>query len=99
MKTLAWAVINLVQAIFLAAWTAFWISAALVVLVVTRRRDVPLVMARTIWAPALLSGAGARLVVEGAENVDFTRPHVFVMNHQSMIDIPAAFMAIRAPVR
>lgn len=99
MKRLGWGLVNGVQAVFLGVWSAFWISAALVALAVTFRRDVPLAMARTCWAPALLAASGVRLVVEGREHVDFTRPHVFVMNHQSMIDIAVAFVALPVNLR
>jgi 1-acyl-sn-glycerol-3-phosphate acyltransferase len=98
-KRAGWILVNGLQAVFLCVWSAFWISAALVALAVTLRRDVPLAMARTCWAPALLKFAGARLEVDGLDQVDFRKPHVFVMNHQSMIDIPAAFVALPVNLR
>lgn len=99
MNRLGWLLINFLQAIFLAVWTAFWITAALVVLLVTFRRDLPLQMARTCWAPGVLWGAGARVIVEGGEDVDWSRPHIFLMNHQSAIDIPVAFLVLKTPLR
>jgi len=51
-------------------------------------------MGREDWAPALFKIANAELAVTGRENVNFGAPHVYVMNHQSLMDIPAAFMAI-----
>ena len=92
---LGWALLNVLQAIFLCVWSAFWISAALVVLVVTMGRKLPLAMARTCWGPGLLRAAGAKLEVVGGEDVDFGKPHIFLMNHQSMIDIPVAFVALK----
>ncbi len=47
----------------------------------------------------LLFGAGARLQVEGRERVDWSRNHLFVSNHQSIIDICALFMALPVPLR
>lgn len=94
-----WALINTLQAGFLAAWTAFWISAALVVMAALGRRDVPLVMARLFWGPGLLWASGVRLEVEGGEDVDWSKPHVFAMNHQPMMDVPVAFIALRTPLR
>ena len=44
--------------------SAFWISAALVMRLVTGSSDVPLHMARTCWAPGILRGAGAKVVAE-----------------------------------
>lgn len=92
--TLTWRILNFVQALFTALWTAFWVSAALVVLAVTWNHEYPLIMARRIWSAGLLWGARARIEVKGLENVDFTRPHIFVCNHESAIDIPVVFRAL-----
>ena len=56
-------------------------------------------MARRIWAPGLIWCAGAKLDIRGLENVDFSRPHVFVANHVSTIDIPVVFAAIPVNLR
>src|SRR5439155_23825972 len=73
-----------------------WISAALIVSIVSR--DLPLVMARRIWGPGLIWGSRARLeVVPGGALGG--GPYVFVMNHQSMFDIPAAFAHIPINLR
>lgn len=99
MRQLGWRLVNAVQVVLLALWSVFWISAALVVRLITFRPDIPLAMARTCWAPGALRIAGAKLEVEGGEAIDWNRPHVFLMNHQSAADIPAAFVAIRCPLR
>jgi 1-acyl-sn-glycerol-3-phosphate acyltransferase len=93
-----WALLNTLQTIAMAAWSVFWITVSMVVMVVTLRRDMPLVMARRIWAPGMLAIAGARLVVDGAR-IDWSKPHIFVMNHQSALDIPAAFVGLRTNLR
>ena len=91
---------NIVQLVYTIAWTAGCITLALLVLLLTGgRRRIPLRMASRLWAPGLLIGAGARLSVEGIERVDFSKPHVFVANHQSMIDICALFRALPVPIR
>ena len=51
-------------------------------------------MARDIWAPFLVWMSGAKLVVHGQQNVDRTRPTVYVSNHQSTFDIPVMFVAL-----
>jgi|CXWL01.1.fsa_nt_gi 1-acyl-sn-glycerol-3-phosphate acyltransferase len=79
-------------------WTFLCIAAALVVLVVTRSRRIPFAMARHIWGPGLLAMAGAKLLVSGREQVDFTQPHVFAANHQSYMDIAALYAAIPVPL-
>src|SRR3546814_2109684 len=55
-------------------------------------------MAARVGAPGLLWGAGARLQVSGLEQVDWSRNHVFVANHQSTIDICALFRAAPVPL-
>lgn len=96
---LAWTACNAVQFAFMLVWTAVWITLALVVHAVLRDRHWPLRMASSCWARALLGGAGARLEVEGLERVDWTRNHVFVANHESVIDICALFRAVPVPLR
>lgn len=50
-----------------------------------------------LWSRFGLLVAGARLVVEGAENIPKGRPIIFMGNHQSNFDIMALFQAV--PVR
>lgn len=94
-----WSVLNVLQLIFTLAWTAGLIGVAFVVLLVTRKRHLPLRMAARCWAPGLLWGSGAKLVLRGVERVDWTRPHVVVANHQSMMDICVLFRAIPVPLQ
>ena len=77
---------------------SWWISLALVLLLVTRSRRLPLAMARTIWAPGLLAISMSRVEVLGRERVDFSRPHILVANHRSQIDICALFVAAPVPL-
>jgi 1-acyl-sn-glycerol-3-phosphate acyltransferase len=97
-RNLAWTAFNAVQFAFTLAWTAVMIVIALLVYAVLRDRHWPLRMASRWWAPGLLRGAGARLRVSGLEQVDWSRNHVFVANHQSTIDICALFRAIPVPL-
>jgi 1-acyl-sn-glycerol-3-phosphate acyltransferase len=99
MSRLAWVLCNALQLLFTLLWTAGWICLALLVRVLTGGRHWPLRMASRCWAPGLLHGAGARLEVRGLERLDWSQPHVFVANHQSMIDICALFRALPVPVR
>jgi 1-acyl-sn-glycerol-3-phosphate acyltransferase len=82
------------QALFTVGWTAFWISVALLASVILRSRRVAMGLARWVWAPGLLWAGGARLRVEGLENVDFSTPHFFVANHQSLLDVCALYAAL-----
>lgn len=99
-RNLGWATFNTLQLIYTVAWTAGCITLALLVLLLTGGlRRLPLRMASRLWAPGLLAGAGAKLRVEGLERVDFSQPHVFVANHESIIDVCALFRALPVPIR
>lgn len=95
----AWGAWNLLQLAFTLVFTAAGIGYALLLLALGCRPERVLRMGGTWWGPVLLAGAGARLVVEGRENVDFSRTHLFVSNHQSVIDICALFVALPVPLR
>jgi len=95
----AWAAANVLQLAFTLLWSAGCITAALIVLALTRRQGAPLAMARRLWAPGLLRGAGARVEVEGGGELGAASAYVFASNHQSMIDIPVLFVALRTPLR
>ena len=89
-----WRLLNTWHALFLAGWSVFWMTAAIVARVVTGGSDTALRWARTRWSPGLCWASGVTVDVQGLENVDFTKPHVFVVNHQSMFDIPALFVGL-----
>jgi 1-acyl-sn-glycerol-3-phosphate acyltransferase len=95
---IGWAGLNALQAVFTMAVTALGFPVALLLGLLSGPR-LPLRMAAWYWAPLLFLGAGARLRVEGAERVDWSRPQVLVANHASMIDIPALFRAVPVPLR
>ncbi len=99
LAALLWLPVNAVQGLFTLLWTAVGIPIALAVALVARRPAPALWIARRVWAPGLVWGAGARLRVSGAERLDLSRPALFVANHQSWIDIPALFMALPVPLR
>lgn len=97
---LAWRVFNVMQLMFTLAWTAVLICLALLVLILTGgRRRWPLRMASRAWSPALLTGAGVTLELDGFESIDFSKPLVIVANHQSIIDVCVLFRAIPVPLR
>ncbi|MCP5463980.1 MAG: 1-acyl-sn-glycerol-3-phosphate acyltransferase [Deltaproteobacteria bacterium] len=97
-ETLKWRLINCSQVIIGFAWTMLTITLALAVLGLTLNRKIALLMANKIWAPGVLFITGTRLQVEGLENINFKTPHIFVMHHQSTLDIPAAFTALPVPL-
>lgn len=99
MPNFLWPFINFGQAVFTVTWSAAWIFAALVVRLVTRDTRAPLAMARRIWAPGLLWIGGMRIEkVEGREKIDFSQPHFFAANHQSIVDILVMFHVLPVPL-
>src|SRR5205814_8789148 len=91
--------INVGQLLFTLAWTAFWISAAFFVTLITFNRNIALVMARRIWAPPLITAAGCDFTLDPLPDIDWSKPHILVMSHQSMIDIPCAFASLPTNIR
>jgi len=53
---------------------------------------------RNIWGPWLLAVLGCKLNVERNDAIDFSKPHVFFMNHQSAIDVLVAYTVIPADI-
>jgi 1-acyl-sn-glycerol-3-phosphate acyltransferase len=92
-----YALMNFAQALFLFVWSACWISLALVASLFSR--ELPLWMARRCWAPALIYFSGARMEVAPLPDIDWKSPHIFIMNHQSMLDIACAFAYLPANLR
>jgi 1-acyl-sn-glycerol-3-phosphate acyltransferase len=90
---------SLFVAAFVAVWSVVWISLAALVALVTWNRNAPLVMARRIWAPAIVRVMTARYGAEQVAPLDPKAPYVFVMNHQSMLDIACAFTSIPVNLR
>jgi len=97
LATAAWSPLNLLQGVFTLVWTAGCITLALVVSALGGRATA-LAMARRLWAPGLLAGAGARLEVEGLERLDAVGPCLVVANHSSWIDVPVLFRALPRPL-
>lgn len=48
-----------------------------------------------LWTWLILRVAGISLKVEGLENIDPKRQYIFIVNHQSNIDIPVLVQALR----
>lgn len=76
--------------------TAFAISGSIVCVALTCNRRVGIWWARKIWGPGMLWIVGipmssGRIEVRGLENIDPTQPQVYVMNHQSLLDIAIVY--------
>jgi 1-acyl-sn-glycerol-3-phosphate acyltransferase len=80
-------------------WSIFWIPAALILGTVRRDPSLPLRFARRHWAPGMLWLSGADLRIEGSPSAVAGGPALYVMNHQSSLDIPAAFAVLPVDLR
>jgi len=91
--------LNVFQALFLVVWSMAWMGSAVIVRLVTGSPERALAMARWGYSPTIIRAATARVVVDPLPEVDWSRPHVYVMNHQSMLDIACAFVAVPVNLR
>lgn len=94
-----WRVVNFLQVLFAAGWSAGWITVGLALRLATGSPRATLKLARHTWAPGLLWAGGVRLEVHGVERLDYRRPWLFAANHQSIIDIPVLMLALPVPLR
>ncbi len=97
MGAFAYFLLNIVQATFLGTWSVVWMSAAAVVAAFSS--ELPLIMARNIWAPPLLWASGARVKQVPGFVIDPEKTYIFIMNHQSMFDIPVAVRLVPVNMR
>lgn len=87
-----YSIVNFAQGLFLVGWSCFWIAIAGLASLFSP--EWPLVLARRAWAPGLIALAGARVELLPGAKLEPPGPYVFVMNHQSMFDIPLAFATL-----
>ncbi len=55
-------------------------------------------MSPLLWSRVIFWMFGMKVSVLGYENLDSSKPYVFVSNHASMFDIPTVFVAIKGNV-
>ena len=91
--------ISLLRYAGMALWSIFWIPAALILGTLRRDPSLPLRFARERWAPGMLWFSGADLRVQGSPGALADGPAIYVMNHQSSLDIPAAFAVLPVDLR
>jgi 1-acyl-sn-glycerol-3-phosphate acyltransferase len=52
-----------------------------------------------LWARMILSTVGIQVEVSGLENIDITKPHLYIANHLSAMDIPVLYAKLNFPFR
>jgi 1-acyl-sn-glycerol-3-phosphate acyltransferase len=73
----------------LATLTGWWPS----------RRGTPIFIWTTLWSRGLLRASGVRVEVETEVDLDRDQGYVFMVNHQSMFDIPLLLATLPVPAR
>ena len=96
---LLWPLINLSQLLVILAWNVVWISLAAVGTLFTWNPDTALVFARRYYSGPIIKVLGGKVIRSPLPEVDWSRPHIYLMNHQSAVDIPLAFNVIPANLR
>jgi 1-acyl-sn-glycerol-3-phosphate acyltransferase len=99
MKGFAWFLINVLQVCFFLFWSFLLQSLSILTRFLTGSQWLPLLCARYLWAPALVGITRSPVRVRGLEQIDLNKPHIFICNHQSTLDIAVAFVAIPKPLR
>lgn len=94
-----WFFVNIGQVLFFFFWSFVWQSYSIFSRVLFDDPRPALWTARYVWAPTLLGITGAKIHIHGLEKVDLCKPHIFASNHQSTLDITAAFLALPIPLR
>lgn len=77
-------------------WTLLMGVCSFIAMLVTFNRSASMFVVQRWWSPVLLWAGGAKLEVQGLENLPKTQSYIFVSNHQSTIDIPTLFMALKS---
>jgi 1-acyl-sn-glycerol-3-phosphate acyltransferase len=85
--------LNVVRISLIVLITAIAASLGILSCLVLPSGDGVLALAR-VWARLVLGLCRVRLVVEGRDKIRPPGPYVFLSNHQSQFDIPAAVLAI-----
>ncbi len=75
-------------------WTLLMGVCSFLAMILTFNRSASMVVVQKWWSPVLLWAGGAKLEVQGLENLSKDQSYIFVSNHQSTIDIPTLFMAL-----
>jgi 1-acyl-sn-glycerol-3-phosphate acyltransferase len=76
------------------AWTTVLFTPCLIGMILTWSTSHSMWWVQKVWAPVLLWAGGAKLEVQGVENLPPGQSVILVSNHQSTLDIPALFVAL-----
>lgn len=96
-KSMMWGVLNFFQVMFFLFWSITWQSFATVTIFLGVNERVFLRIAHRLWAPVLLWTTGASITMLDRDKIDFTKPQIFIFNHQSTLDIIITLKVVPIP--
>lgn len=72
-------------------WTFWMFLGTLVGMVLARKASGSMFVVQRLWSPVLIWAGGGQVTMVGRENLDPSKPAIYVSNHQSTLDIPVIF--------
>ncbi len=99
LSRIGWFFLNVLQVLAFFVVSMALMSGGILVRIFTLSQPNALWWSNNLWSPSLMWLAGADTEVHGVENVDYSKPAVFLFNHQSALDIPAIYVSIPISLR
>ena len=93
-----WRIVNSLRILVVALITVFCSVLGVIMLLTTWSRPITLYIDGKIWSSVINWACGVKMKVKGRENIDKSKTYIFVSNHESLLDIPAVFMASTVPI-
>lgn len=93
-----WRVLNSFRILIVVLITVFCAVFGTFLLLLTWNRKFTLYLCGQIWSTVILFFCAIRLEVKGLEHIDPEKSHIYVANHESLMDIPALFKALPVPL-
>lgn len=94
-----WTLLNITQVTFFLFWSFFWQTVTIIVRFALMRQGPSLLTAKKVWADALIRITGSTIKPQYEEEIDWSKPHIFVSTHQSTLDIAVGFLVLPSPLR
>jgi 1-acyl-sn-glycerol-3-phosphate acyltransferase len=89
---------QIVQLVLILGWTAFSGMFALLLRIFLPANKVIFFVSHYMWSPIICFFSGVKLEVQGLENIDHEKAHIYVANHESQMDITVVVRAVTLPL-
>ncbi|MCP4602111.1 MAG: 1-acyl-sn-glycerol-3-phosphate acyltransferase [Proteobacteria bacterium] len=81
------------------AWTLPWSAIGIISMILDPTGHLFSFLSSRYWARQMLWIGGVKVTVKGGESVDWKRPYIICVNHQSQVDIPLLFAHLPTNIR